>query len=413
MASELARRLAFTLGALLIYRLGCNIPLPGINDEFLDQVFRPNASGMSSNSIQTMAIFALGILPYISAAVFLQVAGIVSRRLRALQMEGDRGRQTTRRITLALTIGLSAFQAYGIAGALEGMGSRIVENPGWPFLISTTLTLTGGTIFLAWLSEQITAFGIGNGIALILLASSATAIRDPIAVIVSLGQRSLLPSKGVLSSLVVIVLVTGLVVIVERARRNFQIDYPKRQIGDSVFESLSSILPVKLNPAGIIPVILASWILSILILFIGILAAFNPHWLDLVTTQLAAGRPAYYVLYGLLIFLCTLFYAAYLFGPEDIAERLQKQGAEIRSITPGDATVTHLDYALSRTVLIGAAYLTIICLLPEVLLRYTQMPAYFGGLSLLVLVCTVIDFEDQIRGYLGFSRRARVDPSAP
>ncbi len=422
MGPELARRLAFTLGALLIYRLGCNIPLPGLNAEMLGRVFPPNGSGldwfMLPTGLRRMAIFALGITPYISAAVLLQVAGIVLRRLRALQMQGDRGRQTLRKLTLGLTIVFAALQAYGIANALERInggvsGFSVVENPGWQFLTLATLSMTGGTIFLAWLSEQITAFGVGNGIALILLANTVTAIREPIVETVHLSQRGLLSSNGVLSSLAVIVLVTGIVVLVERARRCFQVDYAKRQVGDRILESPSSILPVKLNPAGIIPAILASWILSILVLFIGTVAVFNPDWSDLVTTQLVAGRPAYFVLYGVLVFLCTLFYAAYLFSPEDIAERLQKQGAAIRSIAPGDATVIHLDDALSRTVLIGAAYLTIVCLMPELLISYAHMQIYIGGLSLLILVCTVLDLKDQVMGYLTASRGTRPDQTAP
>jgi preprotein translocase subunit SecY len=431
MTSEFIRRAAFTLGALLIYRLGCNIPLPGINVELLDQIMRTNASGlgwfMPPTGVQRMAIFALGIVPYISAAVLLQVAGIVLRPLRALQMQGDRGRQILRKLTLGLTVIFAALQAYGIAGALEQInggvsGVSAVENPGWQFLTLTTLSMAGGTIFLAWLSEQITAFGIGNGIALILLASTVTAIREPVVETIYLGQRGQISSNDVLTSLAAIVLVTGLVVFVERARRCFQIDYPKRQIGDRVFEGLSLVLPVKLNPAGMIPAILASWLLSILNILILMILSFNNQffvgaaasdqsWLDLINTQLVAGRPAYYVLYGLLVFLCTFFYAAYLFSPEDIAARLQNQGATIRSVAPGDATVTHLDDALSRTVLFGAAYLTIICLTPVMLLSFAHMQIQFGGLPLLILVCTVLDFEDQVRGYVGFSPRGRSDPN--
>jgi preprotein translocase subunit SecY len=404
MTSEFIRRASFTLGALLIYRLGCNIPLPGINVDALSVLLQSNVSGwfgwfMAPTGINRLGILALDITPYISAAVFLQVAGIVFRPLRALQMQGDRGRQTLRRLTFGLTIVLAAFQAYGIAGGIEGIG-RIVENPGSSFLISTTLTLVGGTIFLAWLSEQITAYGIGNGIALILLAGTASAIRYPIVEIVEFGRRGFLSSVGMLKALAAVVLVTGLVVFVERARRYFQVDYPKRQIGDWVFESASSALPVKLNPAGIIPVILASWLLNITIVFIGSF-----------TTQLATGRPAYFVLYGVLIFLCTFFYAAYVFSPEDIANRLLKQGATIQSIAPGGATLAHLDFVLSRVVLIGAVYLTVICLMPDMVLVYTNLPLRFGGLSLLILICTLLDFEDQVRGYLGRSPHDRADPS--
>jgi preprotein translocase subunit SecY len=274
MTSDFVRRAGFTIGALLVYRLGCNIPLPGLNFQVLGHVFRMDAA-LSLNpfitfpgNIKRLSIFSLDIMPYISAAVFLQVASIVLRPLRTLQVQGEHGRQIMRKLTFGLTIVLAGLQAYGVAVGLEGVnegvpGATAVENPGWPYLISATLTLTGGTIFLAWLSERITAFGIGNGIALILLAGTTSAIREPIAGIVEFGQRGFLSSGGVLKSLAAVVLVTGLVVLVERARRCFQIDYPKRQIGDRMFEELSSALPVKLNPAGIIPVILASWLLSI------------------------------------------------------------------------------------------------------------------------------------------------------
>jgi preprotein translocase subunit SecY len=410
MASEFARRLAFTLGALLIYRLGSSIPLPGINVGLLDQIMRSNTSGLAwftpPTGVQRMAIFSLSITPYISAAVLLQVAGIAVRPLRALQMRGDRGRQTLRKLTLGLTVVFAALQAYGIAVALERINGA-VANPGWQFAASATLSMIGGTIFLAWLSEQITAFGIGNGIALILLASTVTAIRDPIVETVYLGQHGQLSSNGMLTSLALVVLVTGLIVLVELARRNFQIDYPKRQIGDRVFESPSSILPVKLNPAGIIPAILASWLLGILLMFVSTVTEISPEWSEMVTTQLTAGRPANYVLYGMLVFLCALFYSAYLFSPDDIADRLQKQNAAIRSIAPGDATITHLDDALSRTVLIGAVYLTIICLMPGLLISYAHVQVYVGGMPLLILVCTGLDLKDQVMGYLVGSRRSR------
>jgi preprotein translocase subunit SecY len=418
MTADFVRRAGFTVGALLVYRLGCNIPLPGLNFQVLGHVFRMDAALslnpfiMFPGNIKRLSIFSLDIMPYISAAVFLQVASIVLRPLRALQVRGEHGRQIMRKLTFGLTIVLAGLQAYGVAVGLEGVnegvpGATAVENPGWPYLISATLTLTGGTIFLAWLSERITAFGIGNGIALILLAGTTSAIREPIAEILFNQRPRILPSSnGVLESLAAVVLVTGFVVLVERARRCFQIDYLKRQVADCVFEGLSSILPVKLNPAGIIPVILASWLLNIMLVFI-----FSVGASDLVTTQLVAGRPAYYVLYGGLIFLCALFYAAYLFSPEDIAARLQKQGATIRPIASGDATVTHLDFALSRTVLIGAVYLTVICLMPDIVLRHANVPFRIGGLSLLILVCTVLDFEDQVRGYLGLSRRGSADPS--
>ncbi len=413
MTSEFVRRAGFTLGALLIYRLGCAIPLPGLNFEIIEQIFRTQAAGslkailLSSGRLSHLAIFALGITPYISAAILLQLGGIVFSRLKLLQSQGARGRQILRRLTFCLTIGLAAFQAYGVAHALEGVnegipGASAVENPGWLFLTSTTLTLTGGTVFLAWLSEQITAFGLGNGIALILLSGTTIALRDPIVTITDLNERGLLSSNTLLSFIGLLVFTTGAAVVFERARRQFPIDYAKRQIGDRVFEGLSSALQIKLNPAGIIPAFLASWVLGIAITIASLVAD-----QDLIIKHLVPGRLVYLVLYAILIFVCTLFYTAYIFNPEETAEHLQRQGGTLRSIAPGEATVAHLDAAVSRIALFGAVYLTAICLLPDILRFYLHVPFYLGGLSFLILVCTVLDFDHQIRGYLRFSGIAR------
>jgi preprotein translocase subunit SecY len=408
MTADFIRRACFTVGALLIYRLGCAIPLPGLNFEVVEQIFRaqlahgPYAWLMPLSGISRLAIFALGITPYISAAILLQLGGIVFSRLKLLQSQGARGRQILRRLTFCLTIGLAAFQAYGVAHALEGInegasGAGAVENPGWLFLTSTTLTLAGGTVFLAWLSEQITAFGLGNGIALILLSGTAIALRDPVLTIADLNERGLLSSNTLLSFIGLVVFTTGVTVVFERARRRFPIDYSQRQIGDRLFEGSSSALTVKLNPAGIIPAFLASWVLGITITITGLVAD-----QDLIIKHLMPGRPVYLVLYATLIFVCTLFYTAYVFNPEEVGEHLQKQGGALRSIAPGEATVAHLDAAVSRIALFGAVYLTVICLLPDILRYYLHVPLYLGGLPFLILVCTVLDFEHQLRGYLRF-----------
>ncbi len=357
---------------------------------------------LASGRFSRLAIFALGITPYISAAILLQLGGIVFGRLRLLQSQGAHGRQILRRLTFCLTIGLAAFQAYGVAHALEGVnegipGTSAVQNPGWLFLASTTLTLTGGAVFLARLSEQITTFGLGNGIALILLFGTTIALRDPIVTITDLNEHGQLSSNTLLNLIGLLVFTTGVAVLFERARRRFPIDYAKRQIGDRIFEGSSSALQIKLNPAGIIPAILASWLLGIVITIASFIV--DP---DVITQYLIPSRPVYLALYAILIFFCTLFYTAYVFNPEEAADRLQKHGGQIRSVAPGDATVAHLDGAVSRIVLLGAAYLTVICLLPYILRFYLHVPFDFGGLSFLILVCTVLDFYDQIRGYLGF-----------
>ena len=414
MISDFVRRAAFTVGALLVYRLGCNIPLPGLNFELIKQIFRTQASGGLKASLLSakaslllphLSIFALGVTPYISAAILLQFAGFGFSRLRHLQSEGERGRQTLRRITLGLTIALAAFQAYGGGVALEGINDSTIKFSGL-YLLSTVATLTAGTVFLAWLSEQMTAFGLGNGLALILLSSTTAALRDPVMTITDLNVRGLLSSNTLVSLIGLVVLTTGAIVTIELARRRFPIDYAQRQIGDRAFDGLSSALQIKLNPAGILPAILASWLLSIALIITSFVDA------DLITTYLVPGRPAYLALNAILIFVCALFYAAYVFNPEQTAEDLHKRVGAIRLIAPGESTVAYLDSAVSRVVVFGATYLAVICLLPDILRLYLHVPFFFGGVSLLILICTVLDFEHQVRGYLSFASRGRVEPTA-
>ncbi len=402
MTSEFARRVGFTLGALLIYQLGCNIPLPGIKIDLLEQLFRaPKPVGLLSllmppNGIHRLAIFALGIIPYITAAVFPQVAGIVIRPIRSLRIQGVGGRRIERRITLCITVALAAFQAYGVAFALEG--THAIEDPGALFLISTVVGLAGGTIFLAWLSEQITFYGIGNGIALILLSGGATAFADQVVVIVDGGERGFLTSNTVLGLALATVLITGLVVLVERAQRRFAIDFSDRRNGDQTTTELSAYLIVKLNPAGIIPVLLASWAFGIMVTF----ASLSPHWSTQITAQLAIGRPAYFVVHAILIVIFTLLYTAYVFDPGEIADQIQRYGGTIRLIPPAEPTAAYLDQALSRTALFGAIYLTAICLGPDIVTIYARVPFHLGSLPLLITVCTALDLETQVRGQLRF-----------
>jgi preprotein translocase subunit SecY len=345
MTSDFVRRAGFTLGALLIYRLGCNIPLPGINFFIVEHLFdTPQTSGLKSMLLASgnflhLSIFALGITSYISAAVLLQLGGIVFGRLRRLQSEGERGRQTLRKLTFGLTIGLAAFQAYGVAAGLEHINGA-VANPGALYLLSAVATLTAGTVFLAWLSEQMTAFGLGNGIALLLLSGTVTALRDPIATLADLNGRGLMSSNTLLSLIGLVVFVTGAIVAIERARRRFPIDYSPRQIGNRTFEGSSSDMQIKLNPAGIIPAILASWLLSIMMIVISLTARS-----DVVSKPLSE-RPVYLCLQAILIFVCAIFYSAHIFNPEETAERLQKLGGAVRSIVPGESTVTYLDSAV-------------------------------------------------------------------
>lgn len=411
MTWEFKRRVAFTVGALLIYRLGCYIPLPGINPAVWDQLFRAPASGdlgllllSSGGGLRRLAIFALNITPYISAAVLVQLATIASARLRALNSQGRSGRQIVRSITLGLTILVAALQAYGVAVALERVNG-IVANPGWVFIITTIITLTGGVLFLAWLSEQITLRGIGNGIALILLSGAVPALWVPIVEAVELGRRGLVSSNVMVVLVVLVVVVTGFVVLMERAERRLPIQYSRRQADGRVIENLSSYLPIKLNSAGIIPIILASWALSLLIAFLNLFTGQALPWLTTVATRLANGQPLYLILFAILIVVCTFFYAAYVLDPEATAKRLRHNGGAMPSIQPGEPTASHIDYVLSRTTVIGAAYLTLIVLMPEILIKYMRAPFYLGGQSLLILVCTMLDLSTQVRGELRLLRR--------
>src|SRR6059036_1551906 len=391
-ADELKKRIWFTLGALLVYRLGTYIPLPGIDPAIWEQVFKSQAGGIlgmfnmfAGGGIHRMAIFALNIMPYISASIIIQLLTTVSPQLEALKKEGEAGRKTLNQYTRYLTVILAAFQSYGIAVGLEGAGN-VVSDPGLFFRLSTAVTLTGGTMFLMWLGEQITSRGIGNGISLIILA----------------GIVAELPS-ALASMLVVIVMavaVIAFIVFMERAQRRLLIQYPKRQVGNKMFEGQSSHLPLKLNTSGVIPPIFASSLLLLPTTVANFNAGQGPDWLSTITTQLGHGRPLFLILYiGLIIFF-AFFYTAIVFNPTETAENLKKHGGIIPGIRPGERTAEYIDYVLSRITVIGAVYLAIVCLIPEILISYASVPFYFGGTSLLIVVSVTIDTVAQVQGYL-------------
>jgi len=411
MTSNLARRIAFTLGVLLIYRLGSYIPLPGIDPQVWGRVFgSPPGQGLASmvlfgGGAHRVAIFALNLAPYVSAAIIVQLAATISFRLRALRSQGRRGRDITERITLGLTVLFAALQASGIALALKNV-KGLVADPGPTFVVSSIVTLMGGTLLLVWLSRQITLRGIGNGIALMLLVSSTSALREPILAIRELSIRGIASQNAILGLSITVAVVTWLVVLIEQARRNFRVHFPRRDLGGRVFDNLTSYLPFKLNPAGIIPVLLASWILSILATILYLAGYLAPNLIEPSAVALIAGRPLYLIVNAVLIFGGTLFYAAYLFDPELLADRLREYGGTIDAIEPGQSTAGHFDYVLSRTTILGAAYLTLICLLPDMLLWYANVPVYFGGQLLLVLVCTTLDLEMQVRGSVARAQRS-------
>ena len=405
-AEELKKRIWFTLGALLVYRLGTYIPLPGIDPSAWEQIFRTQAGGIlgmfnmfAGGGINRMAIFALNIMPYISASIIIQLMTTVSPTLEALKKEGEAGRKIINQYTRYLTVVLAAFQAYGISVGLEGAGN-VVTEPGMFFRISTVITLTGGTMFLMWLGEQITARGIGNGISLIILAGIVAELPSAIAGTLELGRQGALSTGLILLVLVMAVVVIAFIVFMERAQRRLLIQYPKRQVGNRMFEGQSSHLPLKLNTSGVIPPIFASSLLLLPTTVANFNAGQGPEWLTTITTQLGHGRPLFLILYiGLIVFF-AFFYTAIVFNPTETADNLKKHGGFIPGIRPGERTAEYIDYVLSRITVVGAAYLAIVCLIPEILISYAAVPFYFGGTSLLIVVSVTMDTVAQVQGYL-------------
>jgi preprotein translocase subunit SecY len=418
-AEDLKKRIWFTVGALIVYRLGTYIPMPGINPDAFADAFK-NASGgilglfnmFSGGAVERMAIFSLNIMPYISASIIFQLLQTVSPSLEALKKEGEAGRKILNQYTRYLTAALAAFQAYGIAVGLEGSGS-IVTDPGWFFRISTVITLTGGTMFLMWLGEQITSRGIGNGTSLIIMAGIVANIPNAIASTLELGRQGAISTGLILAVLAVAVLVIAFIVFMERAQRRLLIQYPKRQIGNQMFEGQSSHLPLKLNTSGVIPPIFA----SSLLLVPTTVANFShggPEWLNYITTLMGHGRPLFMALYVGLIIFFAFFYTAIVFNPTETADNLKKHGGFIPGIRPGERTAEYIDYVLTRITVIGAGYLALVCLLPEILVSYAAVPFYFGGTSLLIVVSVTLDTVAQIQGYLlahqyeGLIKRSRL-----
>jgi preprotein translocase subunit SecY len=409
-ATELKNRIWFTLGALVIYRLGTYIPIPGIDPGILQEIFKQNAGGIlgmfdmfSGGALGRMTIFALNIMPYISASIIIQLLTAVSPQLEALKKEGESGRKKLNQYTRYGTVLLAAVQSYGIAVGLEGMRSgaqSAVINPGLFFQIVTVITLTGGTVFLMWLGEQITARGIGNGISLIIMAGIVAELPGAIAGMLELGRQGALSTGLILIIIVMAVVVIAFIVFMERAQRRLLIQYPKRQVGNRMFEGQSSHLPLKLNTSGVIPPIFASSLLLLPTTIAQFNAGQGPEWWQTIVTQLGHGRPLFLILYVSLIVFFAFFYTAIVFNPTETAENLKKHGGFIPGIRPGERTAEYIDYVLSRITVIGAAYLSIVCLIPEILISYASVPFYFGGTSLLIVVSVTMDTVAQIQGYL-------------
>jgi preprotein translocase subunit SecY len=405
-AEELKKRIWFTLGALIVYRAGTYVPLPGIDPAALAQAFNQAQSGLlgmfnmfAGGAVGRMAIFALGIMPYISASIIIQLLTTVVPRLEALKKEGEQGRKVINQYTRYATVVLATFQAYGIAVGLEGAGS-IVTDPGWFFRATTVVTLVGGTMFLMWLGEQITARGVGNGISLIIFSGIVAGIPTALAGMLELGREGALPTAVILGVFVLAAVVIAFIVYVERAQRRLLIQYPKRQVGNRVFQGESSHLPLKLNTSGVIPPIFASSLLLVPATLTSFSSGQGGGWVTTITTLLGHGQPLFMAIYAALIIFFAFFYTAIVFNPADTADNLKKHGGYIPGIRPGERTADYIDYVLTRITAVGAIYLVIVCLLPEFLISASALPFYFGGTSLLIVVSVTMDTVAQVQGHL-------------
>ena len=409
-ATELKKRIWFTLAALVVYRFGTFIPLPGIDASVLADIFQQNQGGIlgmfdmfSGGALSRMSIFALNIMPYISASIIMQLMTAVSPQLEALKKEGESGRKKINQQTRYLTVAICALQAYGISVGIEGMSSSqgpAVDNPGLFFRMSIVITLVGGTLFLMWLGEQITARGIGNGISLIIMAGIVANLPSALAGTLELGRTGALSTGFIVFLIFMSIAVIYFIVLVERSQRRIIVQYPKRQRGNKMTGGESSHLPLKINTAGVIPPIFASSILLMPITVMSFSAGQGPEWMTTVAAYLGHGQPVYLLLYLSLVVFFAFFYTAVVFNPEETADNLKKYGGFVPGIRPGKNTAEYLDYVLTRLTVVGASYLAIICLLPELLISKYSVPFYFGGTSLLIVVTVTIDTVAQVQSHL-------------
>lgn len=408
-ATELQKRIWFTLGALIVYRLGTYIPLPGIDPVALEDIFRQNAGGLlgmfdmfTGGALSRMTIFALNIMPYISASIIMQLMTAISPSLEQLKKEGESGRKRINQYTRYLTVAITMMQAYGIAVGLSSMsGGSAVINDDWFFRFTTVVTLTGGTMFLMWLGEQITQRGVGNGISLIIFAGIVANLPSAIAGTLELGRTGALSTIFIIGLLIMAVGVIFLIVFVERAQRRIIVQYPKRQQGNRMTGGESSHLPLKINTSGVIPPIFAGSILGLPVTILGFSAAgAGPEWVTTLTAWMGRGQPAYLMIYVALIVFFAFFYTAVVFNPSDTADNLKKYGGFVPGIRPGKNTAEYLDKVLTRLTVVGAAYLAAVCLLPEILMSQYAVPFYFGGTSLLIVVTVTLDTVAQVQSHM-------------
>ena len=404
---DLRRRLIFLLLALIVYRIGTHIPVPGINPDQLAQLFEGQQGGIlslfnmfSGGALSRFSIFALGIMPYISASIIMQLMSYVVPSMEALKKEGEAGRRKITQYTRYGTLGLAIFQSMGIALALES-SAGLVNDPGIVFRVTAMVSLTAGTMFLMWLGEQITERGLGNGISIIIFSGIAAGLPSAIGGLLELVRTGAMSIIIALLIVVLVGLVTYFVVFVERGQRKILVNYARRQVGNKVYGGQSSHLPLKLNMAGVIPPIFAS---SIILLPSTVVSWFSAgesmNWLKDISAALSPGQPIYVMLYAIAIIFFCFFYTALVFNSRETADNLKKSGGFIPGIRPGDQTARFIDKILLRLTFAGAIYITFVCLLPEFLILKYNVPFYFGGTSLLIIVVVTMDFMAQVQNYL-------------
>ena len=405
-ADELKKRIWFTLGALLVYRLGTYIPLPGIDPQALQAVFSQQQSGIvgmfnmfAGGAVGRMAIFALNIMPYITASIVIQLLSSTVPHLQQLKKEGETGRKQINQYTRYGTVLLATVQGYGIAVGLEG-AEGVVVDPGAFFRASAVITLVGGTVFLMWLGEQVTARGVGNGISLIIFAGIVAELPGALAGTLELGRQGALSTFIILALMIMVVAVIAIIVFVERAQRRLLVQYPKRQMGNRMMSGDNSHLPLKLNTAGVIPPIFASSLLLLPITVANFSGTDGTGSLGTVTAMLGRGQPLYMAMYAAGIIFFCFFYTSIVFNPQDTADNLKRYGGFIPGIRPGPRTAEYIDRVLTCLTVVGAIHLTLVCLLPEFLINAYNVPFYFGGTSLLIVVNVTMDTVGQVQGHL-------------
>ena len=422
-ATELKKRFFFLIGALIVYRLGTYIPVPGIDPHILQEIFAKHQGGvmgmfnmLSGGALQRMTIFALAVMPYISSSIITQILTVAIPQLASLKKDGEAGRRKINQFTRYGTVVLAAFQGYGIAVGLQGMtgahGSAVI-NPGAFFLFTTTITLTGGTLFLMWLGEQITARGIGNGISMIIFTGIIAGLPNAIGRTFELGRTGVISTFFIFLIIAIVLGLITMIVFFERAQRRILVQYPKRQQGNKMYGGESTHMPLKLNTSGVIPPIFASSIL----LFPLTIASFNSGGsgiLQTISAYLAHGQPLYIVMYVSLIIFFSFFYTSVVFNPAETADNLKKNGGFIAGIRPGQNTAEYLDYVLTRLTAVGSLYIALVCVMPELFVAKYSVPFQLGGTGLLIVVNVAIDFSTQVQSHLfahqyeGLIRKAKL-----